>query len=79
MGTWGIILLPIFHQIIGFSTELLHTKNCLASSRNHKDNEGNEKINRKGTGLIGKTKPVRAAQLLADFFAIVPWLLLCQT
>ena len=35
--------------------------------------------NKKGTGLISKTETVRAAQLLADFFAIISWLLLCQT
>lgn len=43
-GYLGIILLPIFHQMIGFSAESLHTKNCLASSRNHNDNKGNDKI-----------------------------------
>ena len=42
MGTWGIILLPVFHQMIGFQ-QSLHTENCLASLRNHNDNEGNEK------------------------------------
>ena len=43
MGTWGIILLPVLHQMIGFATKSSHTKNYLASSRNHNDNERNEK------------------------------------